>query len=165
MPSVVFRLSCIYVPHQFGTEDQGWVAHFLIQARAGNAIEIFGDGCQVRDVLYVQDLVDALVLAGDAAGQLAGQAFIFGGGTVITLSLLELLALLREERGLETVTRFGPWRNGDQRYYVSDTRRFRAATGWKPLIGASEGVKKLLAWLDESAPPPPVPRPAMEMRQ
>jgi CDP-paratose 2-epimerase len=166
MPTVVFRMSCIYGPHQFGTEDQGWVAHFLIQARAGKPIEIFGDGCQVRDVLYVQDLVDALVLAGDTAGRLAGQAFNIGGGTANTLSLLELLALLREERGLETVTRFGPWRNGDQRYYVSDTRRFRAATGWKPLVGASEGVKKLLMWLEESVPPaPPLPRPAMEARQ
>jgi len=157
MPTVVFRMSCIYGPHQFGNEDQGWVAHFLIQARAGQPIEIFGDGCQVRDVLYVQDLVDALVLAGDAANELGGQAFNIGGGAANTLSLLELLALMDEERGLQAVTRFGPWRSGDQRYYVSDTRRFRAATGWKPLIGASEGVKKLLAWLESSSLPPRPP--------
>jgi len=165
LPTVVFRMSCIYGPHQFGNEDQGWVAHFLIQARAHKPIEIFGDGCQVRDVLYVQDLVDALDLARESAEHLAGQAFNIGGGPANTLSLLELLTLMREQRGLDTVTRFGPWRNGDQRYYVSDTRRFRAATGWKPMIGASEGIQKLSAWLEGSPKPPVLQRPAMAMRQ
>ena len=96
----------------------------------------------------MQDLVEALVLAGDESANLAGHAFNIGGGPANTLSLLELLAVLREQRGLQPITRFSPWRNGDQRYYVSDTRRFRAATGWKPTIGVYEGIKKLVAWLD-----------------
>jgi len=165
MPTVVFRMSCIYGPHQFGTEDQGWVAHFLIRARAGATIEIFGDGCQVRDILYVQDLVNALVIAVDEADSLAGHAYNIGGGPANTLSLLELLALLREQRGLRPATRFSPWRNGDQRYYVSDTRRFRSATGWKPTIGAPEGIKKLAAWLDELDQSTASAAPAMAVRQ
>jgi CDP-paratose 2-epimerase len=155
LPAVVFRMSCIYGPHQFGNEDQGWVAHFIIRARAGNPVAIFGDGCQVRDVLYVQDLVNALTLASDKAEELAGHAFNIGGGPRNTLSLLELLAMMKEQLGLAARTEFGPWRNGDQRYYVSDTRRFETATGWKPQITPQEGVKKLRGWLDEFMPVEP----------
>jgi CDP-paratose 2-epimerase len=147
IPTVVFRMSCIYGPHQFGTEDQGWVAHFLIRALEDRPITIFGDGKQVRDVLYVEDLVDALLRAEDDAERLAGRAFNIGGGARNTLSLLELLALIGEVRGREPAVEFGPWRAGDQRYFVSDTGAFVAATGWHPRVAPSEGVRTLAAWL------------------
>jgi CDP-paratose 2-epimerase len=92
MPTVVFRMSCIYGPHQYGSEDQGWVAHFLIQAREQQLLTIFGDGCQVRDVLFVEDLVEALLLAMRNIGRLAGEVFNIGGGPQNTVSLLELVS-------------------------------------------------------------------------
>src|SRR5205807_203307 len=109
LAAVVFRMSCIYGPHQFGNEDQGWVAHFLIRARQGHTITIYGDGRQVRDVLYVEDLVNALTLAGSNAQRLRGQAFNIGGGPGNTLSLLELIDLLRERLGRDLELEFGPW--------------------------------------------------------
>jgi CDP-paratose 2-epimerase len=150
VPTVVFRMSCIYGPHQRGTEDQGWVAHFLIRALEDRPITIYGDGKQVRDVLYVDDLVDALLLAEDDAERLAGCAFNIGGGTGNTLSLRELLALIAEVRGSEPPVEFGPWRSGDQRYYVSDSAAFVAATGWSPRVTPREGVRALIAWLATS---------------
>jgi CDP-paratose 2-epimerase len=154
LPAVVFRMSCIYGPHQFGNEDQGWVAHFLIRARAGAPLTIFGDGCQVRDVLYVDDLVEAFLLARRNIAQLAGRPFNIGGGTQSTLSLLELIALLNERYELQARTQFAPWRGGDQRYYVTDTSRFSAATGWRPRTSPREGVDRLNDWLREAMPLP-----------
>src|SRR5699024_6115402 len=96
LPTVVFRMSCIYGPHQFGTEDQGWVAHFLIRARDGEAITIYGDGKQVRDILFVDDLVEAFLLAERNITDLAGRAFNIGGGPDNAISLLELIERIRE---------------------------------------------------------------------
>jgi len=153
LPAVVFRMSCIYGPHQFGNEDQGWVAHFIIQARDNHPLTIFGDGCQVRDVLYVGDLVEAFVLARQNIGALAGHAYNIGGGVRNTLSLRELMDLLSTQHGLRLATGFAPWRTGDQRYYVSDTRRFAQATGWHARVGPGEGIERLLDWLtDRTAP-------------
>ena len=146
MPNVVFRMSCIYGPHQCGNEDQGWVAHFLMQARDGGPITLYGDGRQVRDVLYVDDLLDAMLLATSQVDQLAGSAFNMGGGPQSTVSLLELLELIGT-LGPAPEVRFGDWRVGDQRYYVSDTRRFAEATGWAPQVAPEEGVKLLHDWL------------------
>jgi CDP-paratose 2-epimerase len=151
IPAVVFRMSCIYGPHQFGNEDQGWVAHFVIRAREQTPIAIFGDGCQVRDVLYVDDLVEAFLLARTNMRQLSGHAFNIGGGTHNTLSLLELVALLEEHYGLHTRTSFAPWRGGDQRYYVTDTTRFSTATGWRPRTSPQDGVGRLNEWLAEAS--------------
>jgi CDP-paratose 2-epimerase len=150
LPTVVFRMSCIYGPHQFGTEDQGWVAHFLISARSGRTITIYGDGKQVRDVLFVDDLVDAMLAASGRAGELAGTAFNIGGGPARTLSLLELLALLRDGHGYRPRVQLRDWRHGDQYYYVSDTSRFSAATGWQPRVAPAEGVARLHRWLAEN---------------
>ncbi|MCW5979484.1 MAG: NAD-dependent epimerase/dehydratase family protein [Bryobacteraceae bacterium] len=150
IPALVFRMSCIYGPHQFGTEDQGWVAHFLIRAMTGEPITIFGDGKQVRDVLYIDDLVDAFLLGEEHARKLAGQAFNIGGGPRNTLSLLELLALARRLCGGAPRVLYENWRCGDQRYYVSDCSAFRAATGWTPEVGVEEGVGRLHQWLSES---------------
>lgn len=150
MPNVVFRMSCIYGPHQFGNEDQGWVAHFLLRAIDGRPITLYGDGGQVRDVLFVEDLVRAFLLAEKNAGTLAGRAFNMGGGPGHTVSLLELLSLIEELHGRRPQVFFEDWRTGDQRYYVSDTRRFQAATGWAPLVSVRQGVGNLYNWLQES---------------
>ena len=150
LPATVFRMSCIYGPHQFGTEDQGWVAHFLIRAIQGKPITLYGDGMQVRDILYVEDLVDAFLLAQANMPQVCGRAFNIGGGAANTISLIELLDIIKELHGAQPRTRFGAWRPGDQRYYVSDTSHFREATGWSPQVDWREGVKRLYEWLRES---------------
>ena len=131
LPAVVFRMSCIYGPHQFGTEDQGWVAHFLIRALQGQPITIYGDGRQVRDILYVEDLVDAFLLAQANMSTISGQAFNIGGGADNAISLIELMEMIKELHGERPRTLGGAWRPGDQRYYVSDTRKMHAATGWR----------------------------------
>jgi CDP-paratose 2-epimerase len=153
LQAVVFRMSCIYGPHQMGTEDQGWVAHFLIQAMKGLPITICGDGMQVRDVLFVEDLVDAMLLAQANSRTLSAQAFNMGGGLGNTISLNELLELIGNLAGREPDVQRDGWRVGDQRYYVSDTRKFRAATGWAPRVSVHEGVQRLHQWLLGRAEP------------
>jgi CDP-paratose 2-epimerase len=152
LPAVVFRMSCIYGPHQFGNEDQGWVAHFLIRAREHGPVTLFGDGCQVRDLLFIGDLVEAFVLARQKIDRVAGLPFNIGGGPRSTLSLLELIALLSERHELRVPAQFAAWRAGDQRYYVTDTRRFSAATGWRPRVSPSEGIDRLNDWLTQAPP-------------
>ena len=147
VPSVVFRMSCIYGPHQQGNEDQGWVAHFMLSALEHEPITLFGDGKQVRDVLYVEDLVRALLIAEDRAAEFAGRAFNIGGGPGNAVSLLDVLEILAAVRGEAPQIRRRPWRTGDQRYYVSDTSAFSVATGWRPEVGVAEGVQRLHAWL------------------
>jgi CDP-paratose 2-epimerase len=150
LPAVVFRMSCIYGPHQFGTEDQGWVAHFLIRALRGETITLFGDGQQVRDVLFVDDLIDAMLLAFDNIEHVRGRAFNMGGGTPNTTSLLELVEQIGALSGTPPRVRFDDWRPGDQRYYVSDTARFAAMTGWRPAVDVPTGIRRLQEWLQES---------------
>jgi CDP-paratose 2-epimerase len=147
VPTVVFRMSCIYGPHQCGTEDQGWVAHFVISGLEGRPITIYGTGKQVRDVLYVDDLVDALLLAGERAAELAGSAFNIGGGPANSVSLLEVLELIEERCGNRPAVRSCDWRPGDQRYYVSDASAFTGATGWAPSTDPAQGIRALHAWL------------------
>jgi CDP-paratose 2-epimerase len=153
IPAVVFRMSCIYGPRQLGTEDQGWLAHFLIRAIDGAPITIYGDGMQVRDVLFVDDLVDAFVRAWSQIGWLRGNAYNIGGGPRHTLSLLELIDMIEQLHGRRPEVRFEPWREGDQRYYVSDTRAFSAATGWQPQVAPHAGVEALHSWLVERDAP------------
>jgi CDP-paratose 2-epimerase len=150
LPAVVFRMSCIYGPHQCGTEDQGWVAHFLLRALAGEPITLYGDGLQVRDILFVQDLVDALLLAQTHIDALAGEAFNIGGGPQNAISLLELIALIGTLHREPPHVSFAAWRPGDQKYYVSDTQKFATATGWTPQIGVQAGVQQLYTWLRQS---------------
>lgn len=152
LETVVFRMSCIYGPHQHGTEDQGWVAHFVKQAINGGTITLYGDGRQVRDVLFVEDLVDAFIAATTHKTQLAGQAFNIGGGVNHTVSLLELIELFTELGLPAPRVEFSEWRTGDQRYYVSDTRKFTDATGWTARVGVREGVRRLRDWLSSSRP-------------
>lgn len=154
IPAVVFRMSCIYGPHQMGTEDQGWIAHFLIQALKEEAITICGDGFQVRDVLFIEDLIDAFLLAQKDIHKVSGEAFNIGGGPTNSLSLVELLDLIGSLQQHPVKTRLDDWRIGDQRYYISDTHKFRTATGWLPKISAREGVRRLYTWLLEQREPP-----------
>lgn len=152
MPALVFRMSCIYGPHQHGNEDQGWVAHFIIQTITGQPITIYGDGRQVRDVLFIEDLVDAFLLAQQHMKKLSGNAFNIGGGPANSISLLELLDLLAELNGGDLSITFEDWRAADQRYYVTDASKFSGLTGWTPKVGVNEGVRRLYEWLlNESA--------------
>jgi CDP-paratose 2-epimerase len=160
VPAVVFRMSCIYGPHQFGNEDQGWVAHFARQILAGHPIAIYGDGKQVRDLLFVEDLVDAFLLAQERMATLAGSAFNMGGGAGNAVSVIDVIDRLSRLHGRRPELTFGPWRTGDQRYYVSDTRRFQAATGWAPRVAAAEGIERLYRWLAEQQIPAARVRPA-----
>ena len=150
LPTIVFRMSCIYGPHQHGTEDQGWVAHFLIRALEGRPITVYGDGRQVRDVLFVEDLVDALLLAQRHMPTESGEVFNIGGGPGSAVSLLELIQEIGELNDRAPEVAYDEWRVGDQRWYVSDTSKFARATGWRPSVGVREGLARLAAWLHEA---------------
>jgi len=147
LPTCVLRMSCIYGPHQMGTEDQGWVAHFLIQALQDRPIRIYGDGRQVRDILQVDDAVNAYVAALAKIPAVSGRAFNLGGGPANAVSLLQLIRCIETFTGRKTEVEFDAWRAGDQRYYVSDASAARRAfelprpTPWR------EGVAALARWL------------------
>ncbi|MDQ3697749.1 MAG: GDP-mannose 4,6-dehydratase [Gemmatimonadota bacterium] len=147
LPSIVMRQSCIYGPHQFGIEDQGWVAWFAIQAMRNRPVVIYGDGKQVRDVLFVGDLLDAFDAAIVSIDRTAGQAYNIGGGPANTMSLLELLDHLNEHFGRRPELSFDDWRPGDQLVYVSDVSKAERDFGWVPRTSVKEGLGKLLAWL------------------
>jgi CDP-paratose 2-epimerase len=158
IPACVFRMSCIYGPHQHGTEDQGWVAHFLLRALEDEEITIYGDGRQVRDLLFVDDLVEAFLAASQRMGKVSGQAFNIGGGPSNVSSLLEMIQLIGQiAHGAPHVAFMDP-RPSDQLYYVSDTRKFQKLTGWKPRVSVEEGVAHLHAWLKADRSPGRVER-------
>jgi len=147
MRTGVFRMSCIYGTRQFGFEDQGWVAHFTIATILGRPITIYGDGKQVRDVLYVDDLIaayDAFLSGGMPHG-----VFNIGGGPAHTLSLLELLDELARLTGRRSPIAYQPWRPSDQKVYISDVRRARQALQWQPRVSVQEGLARLVAWVQE----------------
>ncbi len=153
LPGVVFRISCIYGRRQLGTEDQGWVAHFALQMLRDSPLTLYGDGRQVRDILYIDDLLDAMLLAMGHIQEVAGKAFNIGGGPDNTVSLLEVIEQLSELSGVQPEIRYGPRRKGDQSYYVSDIRRFAQATGWAPQVPARRGVPRLYHWILENVQP------------
>jgi CDP-paratose 2-epimerase len=147
LPAVVFRLSCIYGPHQFGTARHGWVAPFIARALKDQPITIYGDGLQVRDLLFIDDLVDAMITAHDRIHDTAGEAFNVGGGPQCSISLIELVNLIEKLDRRRPHVEYKIWREADQRYYVSDTRKFRAATGWQPRTTLDVGLSALYDWL------------------
>jgi CDP-paratose 2-epimerase len=147
--SVVLRMSCIYGPRQFGNEDQGWIAHFLLQAIRQRPITIYGDGHQVRDALFVDDAVDAWIRALENVDGLAGRIFNLGGGPSNAISLRELLGFITELRGKPADVRFAAWRPGDQPWYVSDIRAASRALGWEPRVPIAEGLRRIERWLDD----------------
>ncbi|CAO3356284.1 SDR family NAD(P)-dependent oxidoreductase [Azospirillum melinis] len=151
LPTAVLRMSCIYGPRQMGTEDQGWVAHFLIRALKGEPITIYGDGRQVRDVLYVADAVEAYAAAWNRIEQVKGRAFNLGGGVANAVSLRQLVEHIEHLLDRRVEVSHGDWRAGDQRYYVSDTRAARRALGLSEPVDWRHGVAALADWLREQA--------------
>jgi CDP-paratose 2-epimerase len=145
--TAVLRMSCIYGPRQFGTEDQGWVAHFLIRAMGREPITIFGDGRQVRDILHVSDAVAAYRSLLENIDRVCGKAFNLGGGSANAVSLNVLLTEISRLLGREAEVQHAETRIGDQRYFVADTRRLEAALGWRAAIGWREGLADLADWL------------------
>ena len=148
VPAAVLRMSCIYGPRQFGTEDQGWVAHFLIRARQGEPITIFGDGRQVRDILHVSDAVRAYRLLLGRIDALKGRAFNLGGGPANAVSLLDVLSEIEAVLEVPVLRAHAETRVGDQRWFVSDTRALAEATGWRAEVGWRDGVRDLARWLE-----------------
>jgi CDP-paratose 2-epimerase len=148
LPTVVFRQSCIYGPRQFGVEDQGWVAWFLIAAVTGQPITIYGDGKQVRDVLWVEDLLDLYQAAVERIEVASGQVYNVGGGPDNTLAVWrELGPMLEVLLGHTIDVGHGDWRPGDQRIFVADIHKAERELGWRPKMGKEEGVRRLYEWV------------------
>lgn len=151
LPTVVFRQSCIYGPRQFGVEDQGWVAWFIIAALQGRPLTIYGDGKQIRDLLWVDDLLDAYDAAIARIDRTAGQVYNVGGGPDNTLAIWrEFGPLLEALVGHPLTVTWGDWRPGDQRVYVSDIRKAGRELGWQPRVSIHEGLRRLYEWVREN---------------
>ena len=146
LPAAVFRMSCIYGPHQLGSEDQGWVAHFLRQAMKGESITIYGDGKQVRDLLFVEDLVHAMRLTEQNMASVAGEAFNMGGGVENSTSLLDLIRQVESLTDRPVRIDWGEQRLGDQCWFVADSSKFRHRFGWRPEVNIREGLRRLHSW-------------------
>jgi CDP-paratose 2-epimerase len=145
LPSIVFRMSCIYGPHQFGTEDQGWVAHFALTGLRGGRLTIYGDGKQVRDLLYVEDLIELMMQATQRIERTAGQAYNVGGGPANTISIwAELQTPLQQLLGKLPAVDYGEFRPGDQKIYVSDIRKAQMHLNWAPAVTLMEGLRRML---------------------
>lgn len=147
--TVVFRQSCIYGYRQFGIEDQGWVAWFTIAAAAGLPINVYGDGKQVRDILFIEDLIQAYELACRHISVTRGKVYNIGGGE-FQISLLELIDLLQQYSGKQLETHFSDWRPGDQRVFVSDIGKAFSDFGWAPKITVAKGTAMLHEWVCEN---------------
>ena len=151
LPTVVYRQSCIYGPRQFGIEDQGWVAWFVIATVMGRPITIYGDGKQIRDLLHVSDLIRAYDLAVEKIDVTAGQVYNLGGGSANTLSIwTEFGPMLEELVGHPIQVARGDWRPGDQKVFVADIRKAERELGWKPQVSIEEGIRKLFEWVREN---------------
>jgi CDP-paratose 2-epimerase len=148
--TIVFRQSCIYGFRQFGAEDQGWVAWFMIASQLGRPITIYGDGKQVRDILFIDDLLNAYDAAFAAGDQAVGKAYNVGGGPDNVLSLLELVKYIEKRRGEKLPYAFCDWRPGDQKCFVSDIRRVERELGWTPATGCQQGLEQLYDWVAQN---------------
>jgi CDP-paratose 2-epimerase len=149
--SVVFRQSCIYGPRQFGVEDQGWVAWMIIAAVTGRPLTIYGDGKQIRDVLHVDDLLDAYDAALARIDRVKGRVYNLGGGPENTMSIwTEFGPLLEKLLGRPLPVRRGDWRPGDQKVFVADIRKAERELDWKPKVGVEAGVKLLFDWVQKN---------------
>jgi CDP-paratose 2-epimerase len=151
LPTVVFRQSCIYGPRQFGIEDQGWIAWFMIAAVMGRPITIYGDGKQVRDILHIDDLLNGYDQAINRINVTAGQVYNIGGGPDNTISVWKEFGPLLEELVDHKITvSWDDWRSGDQRIYISDIRKAREELNWKPQISVEAGIRKLYSWVQRN---------------
>ncbi len=158
VPAAVLRMSCIYGPRQLGTEDQGWLAHFLLSVLRRQPITIYGDGHQVRDVLYVEDAVDAYLAAWQRIGEVSGTAYNLGGGSANAVTLLGVIREVERLTGITAMLRFADWRPGDQRYFVADARRAATDLGLVAPLGWRIGLSRLLAWMREERVAWPAPQ-------
>jgi CDP-paratose 2-epimerase len=146
--TVVLRQSCIYGPRQMGMEDQGWLAWFAIAAVSGRPITIYGDGRQVRDILYIDDLLDVFQAAVEHIDTTTGQVYNSGGGGGQTISVwVEFGPMLEELLGRRIDVSYSDWRPGDQKVYISDIQKARDELGWSPRVGVAEGVRRLVDWI------------------
>ena len=150
MKTVVFRQSCIYGTRQFGIEDQGWVAWFCVAVTTGQPFTIFGDGKQIRDALWVGDLIDAYTRALDRIDAVSGEVFNVGGGPSNTLSLRELVSKLERSFGRTLDPPYADWRPGDQRVFVADVRKAERLLGWRPKVSIESGVDRLIGWVQDN---------------
>lgn len=150
--TVVFRMSCIYGTRQFGTEDQGWVAHFARALRAGEPLTVFGDGHQVRDILWIDDLVRALTAAMERIDDVAGEVFNVGGGAENTVSVQRVIRHLQRLTGTDAHVAYDDWRPGDQKVYVSDAAKAHERLDWRPRVSWPEGLDRLVDWMEEAWP-------------
>ncbi len=151
IPTVVFRQSCIYGPRQFGVEDQGWLAWFIIAVLTGKQISIYGNGKQVRDILFIDDLLNAYDLSIEKIQMAAGQVYNVGGGPENKISVWkEFCPLLEKMLGKEISVLWGDWRPGDQKIYVSDIRKIHYDLDWKPKVSVEEGLDKLFNWAKDN---------------
>jgi len=151
--TIVFRQSTIYGPRQFGIEEQGWIAWFCNCLIFGKPVTIYGDGKQVRDVLYIDDLISAFDLAFKNIKKTRGKAYNIGGGPKFSLSLLELIEILekiKNDASLKLNYKFEPWRFGDQKIYISDISRVKNDFGFQPKISPKKGIKRLYNWISEN---------------
>jgi len=148
--SIVFRQSCIYGYRQFGAEDQGWVAWFMIASQLGRPITIYGDGKQVRDILFIDDLLDAYDAAFARPDKAAGRAFNIGGGVNNVVPLRQLLAFIEQRSGAKIAAGSADWRPGDQKVFISDIRRAQAELGWSPKITCPQGLGLLYDWIEKN---------------
>ena len=153
IPSVVLRQSCIYGPRQFGVEDQGWVAWFIIAAVTGRPITIYGDGKQVRDILFVEDLLDAYDAGILKAQKTGGHIYNVGGGAANTIAIwTEFAPLLEKLIGHPLQITHGDWRPGDQAVYISDITKAGQELHWSPKVGVEEGITRLHKWVVDNRP-------------
>lgn len=148
LPTVVFRQSCIYGPNQFGIEDQGWVAWFTIATLMNRDITVYGDGKQIRDILFVEDLVELYDLAIRHKEKCAGQIYNVGGGPSFTLSLRELIDILEKRFGRPIRRKTDDWRPGDQKVYVSDISKVQHDLGWTPTTDLAAGINAMAEWIE-----------------
>jgi CDP-paratose 2-epimerase len=150
MRTVCLRQSCIYGRRQFGVEDQGWVAWFTIAAAKRQPISVYGDGKQVRDVLFVDDLVDCFQSVVERIDHVKGQVFNVGGGPSNVMSLHELIDTLERLSGRKIERSYEPWRPGDQKVFVCDVSKAERELGWKPRTSSQVGVETIHAWVEQN---------------
>lgn len=148
--TVVFRQSCIYGQRQFGVEDQAWVAWFIIASVLEKPLTLFGTGKQVRDLLFVDDLIELYLRCVEHGSEVSGEIYNIGGGPNNAVSLLELIECLEAVSGKRIAYSFADWRLGDQRIFISDAAKAEQRLGWRPRVTVADGIKRLYEWVVEN---------------
>lgn len=150
LDTVSFRQSCIYGPRQIGVVDQGWMAHLAATALKGKPITFYGDGRQVRDALFVSDLIDAFLMAVEKRESISGEVFNIGGGSKNSISLMEYVAKLEKILGKKIVVKKNKERVGDQKVFISDNSKAEKELEWKPKTKLDDGIESLVGWISDN---------------